>query len=300
MSYEPDTLESPTTGSRADVSSSKHASNTSLSSPAEHLEVGLEITDRCCQACDYCGKNCSPQTGKRDKMELADFKKVMTTLMAEFGCKKVKILGGEPALCKFYVELIEWCSANGLETELITNGVAVGEEDLVRFSKLANFRIAVSIQGGSEEAADAIAHLPGSHKATLTTIKRAIGLGMIPLVTMITFEKNTHTQSEARESLLKVGLPEKDILFIPPRALGRARRLAAHDKTVQSAYSENCRTCTKGALTINASGDVYACFVSSTSLGSIFEKGIAEICRSEGFSQELARIRFKARNDPLV
>ena len=184
-----------------------------LTVPAVHPTVFLEITHKCSIACVYCGQYCSPRKGKYDRMGLDDFKNNVLILMQEFDTKEVQILGGEPSLASFYVELTQWCSEQGLRTIVMSNGTRINTYDLMTLSTLENFTLAISIQAGTEDVADKIANCPGSHRATMRTIEQAAILGIDVKISMKLFKQNAHTRQDLMRSLRRIGIENNRISF---------------------------------------------------------------------------------------
>jgi MoaA/NifB/PqqE/SkfB family radical SAM enzyme len=97
------------------------------------LSAGLYLTHRCNLRCLYCS---SPY---RDTPELgtAEWRAVIDQL-AELGCRRIGILGGEPLLRPDVGEVIDHVRARGLACVLTTNGLMVPRriEELRRLSTL--------------------------------------------------------------------------------------------------------------------------------------------------------------------
>jgi MoaA/NifB/PqqE/SkfB family radical SAM enzyme len=97
------------------------------------LSAGVYLTHRCNLRCLYCS---SPY---RDTPELgtAEWRAVIDQL-AELGCRRIGILGGEPLLRPDVGEVIDHVRARGMACVLTTNGLMVPRriEDLRRLSTL--------------------------------------------------------------------------------------------------------------------------------------------------------------------
>lgn len=67
------------------------------------------------------------------------------------GLEKLKVTGGEPFACKYFMEVMDWCIDNGYERELslsiITNGTKFSKSVVNKMTKFKKLNIVVSIDG---------------------------------------------------------------------------------------------------------------------------------------------------------
>ena len=81
------------------------------------LNVMLSVTNRCNARCSYCDIPQRKQT-ELSTQEIID----LVDLLAERGCLRIGLWGGEPLVRKDIVTIVERCAAHGLWTTLDTNG----------------------------------------------------------------------------------------------------------------------------------------------------------------------------------
>jgi MoaA/NifB/PqqE/SkfB family radical SAM enzyme len=275
--------------------------------PEFHPIVSLGLTMGCNQRCLYCGVECTPDGWKKDRMTLEDWKHTLAVLQERVRTKDVHILGGEPFTCSFCMDLVRWCRKRHFKVHVFTNGTLVSREDLQELAKL-KVGLGVAIQAGREDVADRIACLPGSHRATLRTIRKALELGVnLFAVSMRTIRESAETQDEARRTLIDMGVSEACLNFQAAQAYGRAAKLKAFDPTITDRWDEGCPTCKGGRLYIAATGDVNVCFVWPHSAGNLKANGtildadsIMAILRSVEFATRLEDMRKTASSERLL
>ena len=81
------------------------------------LNVMLSVTNRCNARCSYCNIPQRKQT-ELTTQEIID----LVDLLAERGCLRVGLWGGEPLVRKDIGTIVDRCAAHGLWTTLDTNG----------------------------------------------------------------------------------------------------------------------------------------------------------------------------------
>ncbi|HEY7531375.1 MAG TPA: pyrroloquinoline quinone biosynthesis protein PqqE [Nitrospiraceae bacterium] len=121
-----------------------------------------ELTYRCPLRCPYCS---NPLEYARQGRELDSQTWLRVVQEAEtLGVVQLNLTGGEPLLRDDLERLIEKARSLDLYTNLITSGMPLSFERLVRFRELGLNSIQVSIQSSSETESDSIAGAPSFHQ----------------------------------------------------------------------------------------------------------------------------------------
>ncbi len=92
----------------------------------------FEITSKCNHDCMYCynvWKHPSLKYPAREELSTEQIKKIISKLKKQTKIKYLAISGGEPLLRKDTPEIIEFCSENNIEANLLTNGSLLNEEN---------------------------------------------------------------------------------------------------------------------------------------------------------------------------
>jgi MoaA/NifB/PqqE/SkfB family radical SAM enzyme len=111
-----------------------------------------EVTRRCNLKCAHCITGCGsdfPGELSADQAFLAIDK------MAESGCKRVFITGGEPLVRKDIFAILDACKSKGMELGLLTNGFTVNRYIVSRLSPVLSV-VGFSLDGATARIHDAI------------------------------------------------------------------------------------------------------------------------------------------------
>jgi pyrroloquinoline quinone biosynthesis protein E len=127
---------------------------------APPLAVLLELTHRCPLACPYCS-NPLELASQREEMDTGGWLDVIDQAAA-MGALQLHFSGGEPALRKDLVELLQRARERGLYSNLITSGIGIDEAKLDRMIEAGLDHVQLSLQDATRESADHIAGYQGS------------------------------------------------------------------------------------------------------------------------------------------
>ena len=123
--------------------------------------IGLlaELTHRCPLQCPYCS---NPLDLERSKAELttAEWQHVLRQA-GEMGVLQLHLSGGEPTARKDLEEIVKTASEAGLYTNLITAGVLLTRERMVKLAEAGLDHVQLSIQDVDPDNADRIAQYKG-------------------------------------------------------------------------------------------------------------------------------------------
>ncbi len=134
------------------------------------IEVVIEVTDKCNQACSFCFNKFEYRLDARNARKEMNGEEVKCVLkkVKEMGVKIVRFSGGEPLLRKDIFNLIEFAKDLGLKVWLNTNGTLVAE-----IAKLIGLveNVLIPIHGFDEKTDEAETRLKGSFGLKLKAIE---------------------------------------------------------------------------------------------------------------------------------
>lgn len=103
-----------------------------------------EITLACCFSCKYCGS----QGGKARENELSTAECLdLANQIADLGCKKVNLIGGEVFIRKDWDQIAKTLTDRGVAVYIITNGWLFTEELIARMKEVKITAVAISLDG---------------------------------------------------------------------------------------------------------------------------------------------------------
>lgn len=274
-------------------------------------KVQLQLTNACNLACDFCCTN----SGRARTGELSreGFFAIVDEVRAQLGAgTRVSILGGEPLLVRWALDLAEHVLDVGLGLSLYTNGVRLADPAIAaRVARLIErgAEVRVSLAGPTRESCDAASDAP-RFDAAVAGICALGALGTTPCVDLMLRPGDLDTMGESLPAL-RARLPAGTsisfgILFRGGREHGahvfesRAALESALDRIAFEAGEtiaaptdaplaerrEGC-SCTAGKhLHVRSDGALFSCFRMEEKLGDLAETPIAAA---------LASIRARAR-----
>jgi organic radical activating enzyme len=251
--------------------------------PALPLDfLWLELTNQCNLKCLHCYSESSPRSTEKD---LLDTSKHITLLGEAFalGCRRVQFIGGEPTLNKNLPTLID-CAANlGYEfIEVFSNLVSLDDGLLDTFVQ-CRVAVATSVYASTPELHDVITQALGSHRRTISNIKRVLIRGLQLRVGIIAMEENKTVIDATVQWLRDLGVTQ--IGIDPIRHFGRAQ------KENPCSMENLCGNCASNILAIGPDGIVAPCIMSKQwAVGSVLNAPLSQIARSQILVQTRRRI----------
>jgi len=122
-----------------------------MSSPAFEgvcEEAVVEITNACNLRCPHCASDSG--YARESELSLAELQLAMRDLAA-LGCREVTLLGGEFVLRRDWPEVARAVTDNGMQLQIISNGILVTEEIRAELRRICPFGMGVSIDGATPE-----------------------------------------------------------------------------------------------------------------------------------------------------
>jgi sulfatase maturation enzyme AslB (radical SAM superfamily) len=247
---------------------------TDVRSTASALDfLWLELTNQCNLKCLHCYSESSPHSVERNILNEHQYSRVLEEAH-ELGCRRVQFIGGEPTLNKSLPLLISTADELGYDfIEVFTNLVSLSAALLDAFVR-HRVAVATSVYAASPEIHDAITQAPGSHKRTLSNIRRVVSNKLRIRVSIITMKENSDALSSTTKLLHDLGVTNIGIDHV--RAFGRGN--------AQNACSmENlCGNCANNILSVGPDGIVAPCIMSKEwSVGSVLTASLKQIAVSD-------------------
>lgn len=103
-----------------------------------------EITLACCFSCRHCGSRAG--RARENELSTAECLDVVRQL-AELGCQRVSLIGGEVFMRKDWFEILRALTGSGISTAIITNGFEFSDRIISQLKDAKVESIAVSIDG---------------------------------------------------------------------------------------------------------------------------------------------------------
>lgn len=103
-----------------------------------------EITLACCFSCKYCGS--AGGTARPNELTTKECLEVANQL-AELGCQRVSLIGGEVFMRKDWKQIVAALSGHGIRVNIITNGFVFREELISDLKEVNAESVSVSIDG---------------------------------------------------------------------------------------------------------------------------------------------------------
>jgi radical SAM protein with 4Fe4S-binding SPASM domain len=177
-----------------------------------------ELTLKCNMKCIHCGSS----AGKERKEELTTEEwNSVTDQLANVGCKRIALLGGEPFLRKDWYELSKNVLDNNMKVIYITNGYLLDGKKVEKIRKINPFVVGVSLDGSNANTHDRIRGINGSfdksRNALLMLSKNNIPSTAVTTINKLNFKELPHI----REWLLNRGITWQLQIAIP---IGRFRK----------------------------------------------------------------------------
>jgi radical SAM protein with 4Fe4S-binding SPASM domain len=120
--------------------------------------VVWEITLKCNAKCLHCGSTAGLE--RKNELSTEEALRICDEL-AENGCKKANIIGGELFLRPDWQQILKRLTDKGVGVSVITNAIALNEEKINLLKDLQIKSLGISIDGGKSETHDYIRQVPG-------------------------------------------------------------------------------------------------------------------------------------------
>ena len=175
-----------------------------LSAP---LKIYYDITTNCNLDCEFCFKG--SQEIVKTSLEIA---KGVIDEIANSQVMDVVFLGGEPLMCPFLFDAIEYAKERGINVGIITNGTLFTSENVKKLKKLVNNSISVSIHAHTNELHDEISRGEKVLDEIICGLKLLNQEGIKPELAFTPLKKNVHHLYDTISNVLNNGIQISDVL----------------------------------------------------------------------------------------
>lgn len=218
--------------------------------------VGLlcELTHRCPLQCPYCS---NPLELERVNTELttAEWQDLMRQA-AELGVLQIHLSGGEPTARKDLEDIIAVAAEVGLYQNLITAGVTLTRDRLMKFAELGLDHVQLSIQDVDPENADRIAAYKGGMAKKIEVAKWVKEAGLPLTINAPIHRQNIKSVPRMIEFAIEMGAGRIEIAHVQYYAWALLNRAALmptrEDFNTAARQVEEAREKYKGIIVIDA------------------------------------------------
>ena len=280
----------------------------------ESPSVQPQLTNACNLVCSYCCTNSGKPRARELGLDhyLAIVEDVRRTLGAR---SRVAILGGEPFLLPWTIDLCERIVDLDLQLTMFTNGIPLPQGDLAKRAAALTKRgaqLRISLAGATEEACDELSG-PGRFAAALRAVHAVVEVGGTVIVDIMLLPSQVDTVAENLADLRR-RLPSDTkvtlgILYLSGRETGAnlfgsradleaaldrvafeaGERIAATAPSPVAERREGCSCALGHHLHVRSDGSLFTCFKMEEKVGDL---GV------EAFADALAAVR--AQPHPAV
>lgn len=186
--------------------------------------VQIQLTNACNLACTYCCTNSG--TARQDEIDRDTAMRVVDDVAAVLGKRtRVALLGGEPLIVPWAVELAERIVGHGLLLTLFTNGLALNDREIAR--RLGDLcqrgaQVRVSLAGATAEVCDRVSGAP-RFDAVVSGICTLATFGPPPSVDLMLLPDQIEDVAEHLGELRKLLPPGTPIALGIPYLAGREK-----------------------------------------------------------------------------
>lgn len=171
----------------------------------EGLEIG--VTSSCNFRCDYC---CAYQ---RNDGNSIDAKKIIPLLEQLPSLKRVRLSGGEVTLkYEDCVEVVSYCAARGIQTQLNSNGSLLNEEGIWRLADAGLTTIHISFNFTTAESFSQYYHIhPSIYHKIRDNIAIFVSTQVDTVLETLLFSENEHHMKEIHDHVYEMGVRTHEI-----------------------------------------------------------------------------------------
>jgi mycofactocin biosynthetic radical S-adenosylmethionine protein MftC len=293
--------------------------------PQTRPKVQLQLTNACNLRCSYC---CTDSGSARPReLSLADWRGVVDEARQAFGPEVAfGLLGGEPLLVPFALDLADYIVAGGSSLTIFTNGTGLGDARIARRAAALVNRgviIRVSLAGATRGACDSLSGaerfdlaLAGLRELARQGATARVDLMLFPadVDEITTYLPALRAQLPPRTrlglGLAFAGGREAGSHIFPSRAalesaldriaLESGEAVAAPSRAPVTARREACVCALGTTLNVRSDGLLYACFRMHEPVGDLRRQRLAEVAATLRANPRPARGFLPCAECPLA
>lgn len=292
----------------------------------EGSTVQIQLTNECNLACGYCSTN--SLRPRREELDLPRTKALVDSIRETLGPDgRLSLIGGEPLVVPWAVDVGDYALDVGLHLTLYTNGLRMAEDDelarRVAALSLRGASIRVSLASATEAACDALSGAPRFEQA-LTALQRLASHGGKPIVDLILTPDQVDATARALPGL-RARLPAGTevalgVLYVSGRERGTrvfasrsqvedavdrivllaGERVAAAPRGALANRRDGCGCAMGRHLHVRSDGALFGCFRMEEKVGDLAQDGFVETAAQLRASPHPARALPRCQRCPLA
>jgi hypothetical protein len=186
----------------------------------------LQLGHLCNDRCVFCVSGLLTSRGKAPLLAVDDLHRALEGAAAS-GYRRVTLLGGEPTIQPYFLDVVRRAVALGLEVVVFSNGSKAGRTDLVdRVAATGGrFEWRFSFQGATREAHERVTRRRGSFDQLVSAVLRARAHGHKVTVNTCVVRQNGDSLDRFPDLLLPLGVSQLHVDMVNPYDTG----LLSHD-----------------------------------------------------------------------
>lgn len=261
----------------------------------------LELTKRCNLRCWHCYV-----AGSRAELPTARWVEVIGEL-ADEGCMKVGLTGGEVALRDDFLVIAETVKRRRMALTVLTNGTYFSEADIEELAALKPMLVSISLYAASAEPHDRVTSAQGSFERAVRTLRRLRELGVQCRVACVLMDENLLEYRDLIALAKSMGCSYRFDPTVGPRADGditplthrvsaallsrfysdelvaeasREGRLALQGDPPSAGSAGSCSAGFSGVF-VEANGVVWPCVGLRPPFGTVADRAFVEVWRGD-------------------
>lgn len=183
--------------------------------------IAWELTRACAFACRHCRAEAQPRRHP-DELTTQEALRLIDQIK-EFGNPILVITGGDPMMRRDLYDILTYAVQKGVRTALTpTTTRLVTAKALARVKEAGVRRVAISIDGPSDEAHDAFRGFRGSFDIAQGIARDVVAAGLSLQINTTISRYNLHLLEEMTQTVADLGAVQWSLFFLVPTGRGRA------------------------------------------------------------------------------
>ena len=176
------------------------------------LALLAEITHRCPMRCLYCSNPLTLEPSSRE-LDTGNWFRVFDEA-SDLGVLQVHFSGGEPTVRKDLGQLVQHASDRGLYTNLITSGVLLKSDDLLRLADAGLEHVQLSFQDTDPKCGDQVGGLKDAHRRKLEVARWIKDAGLALTVNAVIHRHNAARTRDLIELAVDLGAGRLEVASV--------------------------------------------------------------------------------------
>jgi radical SAM protein with 4Fe4S-binding SPASM domain len=288
---------------------SKYQNNLKYS-PELHFSW-LEITNLCNLRCVHCYKGEENNKQYPNQLDINQWRDIIDQL-SRMNCKSIQFIGGEPLLCLYLNNLIQYAYFKGIrDITVFTNGTLINE-DFIKIFKEYNVKIRVSLYGQNSEVHERVTQIKKSFEDTKNALIKLKNEKIPTTVSVIIMKENEDYIEEIKTFINNLGYSFDGFDIIRqvhgecqyhhfPQDINIVKQRVRYEPDFYSNYTFFrkaliANSCWNGKWAITVNGEVIPCiFERNIVFGNIHDKPLQEIlgCKKTEYYWTITKDKIK-------